>query len=203
MGPQGVTVAMHNGLLVYFGNAARPHAKWLSLARVLADPELRGRLLRGCSPARAPGRGLCGRGRPRNEHNRGHARKRIRPHDRGRTRGRPDGGGRPSLRGSGRSADRFRGSVRRRRSPTESAASQAAQGATARRAPPPAPRARRRRRRKLGHGSDARRLRYRLRALARPRLRRSRDPGSARSRDPGSARSRLPAPGADCYSTST
>jgi len=37
MGPQGVTAAMRNGLLVYFGNAARPHAKWLSLARVLAD----------------------------------------------------------------------------------------------------------------------------------------------------------------------
>jgi hypothetical protein len=28
---------MRNGLLVYFGDAARPHAKWLSLARVLAD----------------------------------------------------------------------------------------------------------------------------------------------------------------------
>ncbi len=36
-GPQGLTVAMGNGLLVYFGDATRPHAKWLSLARVLAD----------------------------------------------------------------------------------------------------------------------------------------------------------------------
>ena len=36
-GRQGLTVAMRNGLLVYFGDAARPHAKWLSLARVLAD----------------------------------------------------------------------------------------------------------------------------------------------------------------------
>ena len=36
-GPQGLTVAMRNGLLAYFGNATRPHAKWLSLARVLAD----------------------------------------------------------------------------------------------------------------------------------------------------------------------
>ncbi len=36
-GRQGLTVAMHNGLLVYFGDAARPHAKWLSLAQVLAD----------------------------------------------------------------------------------------------------------------------------------------------------------------------
>jgi cell division protein FtsQ len=34
---KGLTVAMRNGLLVYFGDATRPHAKWLSLARVLAD----------------------------------------------------------------------------------------------------------------------------------------------------------------------
>ena len=37
MGPNGLTVAMRNGLLVYFGDATRPHAKWLSLAHVLAD----------------------------------------------------------------------------------------------------------------------------------------------------------------------
>jgi cell division protein FtsQ len=36
-GREGLTVAMRNGLLLYFGNAARPHAKWLSAARVLAD----------------------------------------------------------------------------------------------------------------------------------------------------------------------
>jgi len=36
-GGEGLTVAMHNGLLVYFGDTVRPHAKWLSLARVLAD----------------------------------------------------------------------------------------------------------------------------------------------------------------------
>ena len=41
-GPEGVTVAMRNGLLVYFGEATRPHAKWLSLARVLADPSSAG-----------------------------------------------------------------------------------------------------------------------------------------------------------------
>jgi cell division protein FtsQ len=34
----GLTVAMRNGLLAYFGDATRPHAKWRSLARVLADP---------------------------------------------------------------------------------------------------------------------------------------------------------------------
>ncbi len=37
-GPNGVTVVMRNGLHAYFGDASRPHGKWLSLARVLADP---------------------------------------------------------------------------------------------------------------------------------------------------------------------
>ncbi len=37
VGARGLTVAMRNGLLVYFGDATRAHAKWLSLARVLAD----------------------------------------------------------------------------------------------------------------------------------------------------------------------
>ncbi len=37
-GPKGLTIALHGGLLAYFGDATRPHAKWLSLARVLADP---------------------------------------------------------------------------------------------------------------------------------------------------------------------
>jgi cell division protein FtsQ len=41
-GSKGLTVAMHNGLLVYFGDDERPHAKWLSLARVLADPSSAG-----------------------------------------------------------------------------------------------------------------------------------------------------------------
>ncbi|HEX8714999.1 MAG TPA: FtsQ-type POTRA domain-containing protein, partial [Solirubrobacteraceae bacterium] len=36
-GPKGLTIVLHGGLLAYFGDAARPHAKWLSLARVLAD----------------------------------------------------------------------------------------------------------------------------------------------------------------------
>jgi cell division protein FtsQ len=37
-GAKGLTVAMRNGLQVYFGDDQRPRAKWLSLARVLADP---------------------------------------------------------------------------------------------------------------------------------------------------------------------
>jgi cell division protein FtsQ len=41
-GHEGLTVAMRNGLLVYFGNANRPHAKWSSLARVLAAPSAAG-----------------------------------------------------------------------------------------------------------------------------------------------------------------
>jgi cell division protein FtsQ len=41
-GSEGLTVAMRNGLLVYFGNATRPHAKWLSLARVLTSPSAAG-----------------------------------------------------------------------------------------------------------------------------------------------------------------
>jgi cell division protein FtsQ len=41
-GPRGLTVGMRNGLTIYFGNAYRPHAKWLSLTRVLADPSSSG-----------------------------------------------------------------------------------------------------------------------------------------------------------------
>ncbi|HEV3319012.1 MAG TPA: FtsQ-type POTRA domain-containing protein [Solirubrobacteraceae bacterium] len=41
-GPKGLTVALHGGVLAYFGDATRPHAKWLSLARVLADPSSAG-----------------------------------------------------------------------------------------------------------------------------------------------------------------
>jgi hypothetical protein len=36
-GPEGLTLEMKNGLLAYFGNGVLPHAKWFSLARVLAD----------------------------------------------------------------------------------------------------------------------------------------------------------------------
>jgi cell division protein FtsQ len=41
-GPKGLTLAISNGLLAYFGDQERPHAKWLSLARVLADPSSAG-----------------------------------------------------------------------------------------------------------------------------------------------------------------
>jgi cell division protein FtsQ len=41
-GPRGLTIGMRDGLSIYFGNAYRPHAKWISLARVLADPSSAG-----------------------------------------------------------------------------------------------------------------------------------------------------------------
>jgi cell division protein FtsQ len=41
-GPKGLTVAMRNGLLAYFGDATRPHAKWLALTSVLAAPSAAG-----------------------------------------------------------------------------------------------------------------------------------------------------------------
>lgn len=43
-GPEGLTVAMRSGLLVYFGDATRPHAKWMSLVRVLTSPSAAGAL---------------------------------------------------------------------------------------------------------------------------------------------------------------
>jgi cell division protein FtsQ len=41
-GSSGLTLAMHSGLLVYFGDATRAHAKWLSLESVLASPDSAG-----------------------------------------------------------------------------------------------------------------------------------------------------------------
>jgi cell division protein FtsQ len=41
-GPKGLVVTLQGGLQVYFGDATRPHAKWFSLARVLADPSSAG-----------------------------------------------------------------------------------------------------------------------------------------------------------------
>jgi cell division protein FtsQ len=42
IGSEGLTVTMRNGVSIYFGDATRPHAKWLSAARVLADPSSAG-----------------------------------------------------------------------------------------------------------------------------------------------------------------
>jgi cell division protein FtsQ len=41
-GPLGLTLVLRPNLLAYFGDESRPHAKWLSLARVLADPSSAG-----------------------------------------------------------------------------------------------------------------------------------------------------------------
>jgi cell division protein FtsQ len=54
---QGLTIAMHNGLVVYFGDDVRPHAKWLSLARVLADSSSAGAIY---IDVRLPGRPAAG-----------------------------------------------------------------------------------------------------------------------------------------------
>jgi cell division protein FtsQ len=63
-GPQGVTAAMHNGLVVYFGNAVLPHAKWLSLARVLADPSSAGAMYVDVRVPGRPAAGFAGSGPP-------------------------------------------------------------------------------------------------------------------------------------------
>ncbi len=42
--PRGLTVSTQNGLLIYFGDATRPHAKWLALAAVLAQSTSAGAL---------------------------------------------------------------------------------------------------------------------------------------------------------------
>jgi cell division protein FtsQ len=39
---KGLTLVMHSGLRAYFGDGTSPHAKWLSLSRVLADPSSAG-----------------------------------------------------------------------------------------------------------------------------------------------------------------
>ncbi len=50
-GPQGLTFALRGGVLAYFGDATRPHAKWLSLIRVLADPSSAGAVVCRRPPA--------------------------------------------------------------------------------------------------------------------------------------------------------
>jgi cell division protein FtsQ len=41
-GASGITVVMRSGLQAYFGDASRPHAKWLALALVLSNERARG-----------------------------------------------------------------------------------------------------------------------------------------------------------------
>ena len=67
-GPQGLTFTLRGGVLAYFGDATRPHAKWLSLVRVLADPSSAGVLLRSRAPARTPRRRLSAGGHAAGRH---------------------------------------------------------------------------------------------------------------------------------------
>jgi cell division protein FtsQ len=60
-GSEGLTAQMRNGLLVYFGDATRPHAKWLSLARVLDSPSAAGATY---VDVRLPGRPAAGFSQP-------------------------------------------------------------------------------------------------------------------------------------------
>jgi cell division protein FtsQ len=41
-GPNGITVVMRSGLTAYFGDAGRPHAKWLALALVISNERATG-----------------------------------------------------------------------------------------------------------------------------------------------------------------
>ncbi len=41
-GAKGLTIVLRGGVRAYFGDASSPHAKWLALARVLADPSSAG-----------------------------------------------------------------------------------------------------------------------------------------------------------------
>jgi cell division protein FtsQ len=61
-GGEGVTVAMRNGLIVYFGDATRPHAKWISLARVLADASSAGASYVDVRLPERPAAGFAGSG---------------------------------------------------------------------------------------------------------------------------------------------
>jgi cell division protein FtsQ len=63
-GGQGLTVVMRNGLLVYFGDAVRPHAKWLSLARVLADSTSAGAVYIDVRVPERPAAGFSSAGAP-------------------------------------------------------------------------------------------------------------------------------------------
>ena len=59
-GPDGVTVVMRGGLRVYFGDSSRPHAKWLSLASVLADRSSAGATYVDVRVPERPAAGLSG-----------------------------------------------------------------------------------------------------------------------------------------------
>lgn len=63
-GPKGITVRARNGMLIYFGDATRPHAKWLSLARVLLAPSSAGATYVDVRLPERPAAGMSGEGVP-------------------------------------------------------------------------------------------------------------------------------------------
>lgn len=89
-GKEGLTVEMHGGLQLYFGDATRPHAKWLAAARVLADSASAGAAY---VDVRAPERPASGTVAPSGGGKRAHRRRR-----RARGRARRAGSGRARAR---------------------------------------------------------------------------------------------------------
>lgn len=63
-GKEGLTVRMRNGLQIYFGDASRARAKWLSAARVLADPSSEGAWYVDVRLPERPAAGLAGGASP-------------------------------------------------------------------------------------------------------------------------------------------
>ncbi len=93
-GPDGVTVVMRNGLRAFFGDASRPHAKWLSLANVLADPSSAGA---SYVDVRVPERPAAGGGVAPEAARRDAGGRHVGVEHRERTRRRPRGGARQLL----------------------------------------------------------------------------------------------------------
>jgi cell division protein FtsQ len=61
-GREGLTVAMRNGLTVYFGDAERPHAKWIAALSVLADTRSAGATYVDVRAPERPAAGTAGTG---------------------------------------------------------------------------------------------------------------------------------------------
>jgi cell division septal protein FtsQ len=60
-GPNGLTVGLRNGPVIYFGDTARPNAKWIAAASVLADPGSSGAsYIDGRLPDRPAAGGIAG-----------------------------------------------------------------------------------------------------------------------------------------------
>jgi cell division protein FtsQ len=59
---KGITLQTRNGMLIYFGDATRPHAKWLSFVRVLIAPSAAGATYIDVRLPERPAAGMPGEG---------------------------------------------------------------------------------------------------------------------------------------------